>query len=173
MYLLKKSLRIASNKHSNRYATSVLHHCHGKRPTLHTAQCGVLALSSPSSNVVHYEAVQNSPKEFTGPFLATMGIFCTTSQALIFAPCWYSSFSKANTWVQQGLHFLLAHLSYKDKVGILLEINMDTLLPIIGLADPPLINSLSHTSTLAPISSVTALWQFPNDLQGTLKFNNP
>ena len=112
---------------------------------------------------------------FTCPFLAKMGIFKTTSWALVFAPYQYSGFSIANTWVQQGLqhlHFLLDHLSYQDKVGNLLKINIDMLQLIIGLPDPPLTYSLQHISTLPP-SWVATSWQFLNNLQGTLKFNNP
>ena len=106
-----------------------------------------------------------------------MGISRTTSQALVFAPYQYSGFSIADTWVQQGLHhpkhFLLGHLSYQDEVGNLLQINIDTLQLIIGLPDPPLTYPLPHIYTLAPPSWVTASWLFLNDLQGTLKFNNP
>ena len=58
---------------------------------------------------------------FTGPFLAEMGISRTTSWELVFAPYQYSSFSIADTWVQQGLqhpHFLLGHLFYQKKQEI-------------------------------------------------------
>ena len=113
---------------------------------------------------------------FICPFLAKMRISRTTSQALVFAPYQYSGFSIADTWAQQGLqhlHFLLGHLSYQDKVGNLLKINIDMLQLIIGLPDPPLTYYLPHISTLAPSSCVATLWQFLNNLQGTLKFNNP
>ena len=94
---------------------------------------------------------------FTGPFLAKMGISRTTSRALVFPPYQYSGFSIDDTWVQLGLqhlHFLLGHLSYKDEVGNLLQINLNTLQLIIGLPDPPLTYSLPHISTLAPPSWV-------------------
>ena len=55
----------------------------------------------------------------------------------------------------------------------MLKINIDMLQLIIGLPDPPLTYSLPHISTLVPPSWVSNLWQFLNDLQGTLKFNNP
>ena len=115
-------------------------------------------------------------KIFTGPFLAKMGISRTTSRVLIFGPYRYSGFALADTWVQQGLqhlHFLLGHLSYQDEVGNLLKINIDTLQLIIGLPDPPLSYSFSHITTLAPPSWVATSWEFLNDFQGTLKFNNP
>ena len=120
--------------------------------------------------------MQNFPKFFHWPLPGKMGISRTTSRALVFAPYQFSSFSIADTWVQQGLqdlHFLLGHLSYQEKVGSLLKINIDTLLLIIGLPDPPLTYSLPHISILAPPSWVATSWQFLNDLQGTLKFNNP
>ena len=84
---------------------------------------------------------------FTNPFLAKMRISRTTSQVLVFAPYYYSGFSIADTWVHQGLqhlHFLLGHLSYQDKVGNLLQININTLQLIIELPDPPLTYSLPH-----------------------------
>ena len=105
-----------------------------------------------------------------------MGISRTTSRALVFASYQFSGFSIANTWVQQGLqhlHFLLGHLSYQDKVGNLLKIIIDTLQLIIGLPDPPLTYSLPHISILAPLFWVANSLQFLNNLQGTLKFNNP
>ena len=82
---------------------------------------------------------------FTGPFLAKMGVFKTTSWALVFAQYQYSSFSIANTWAQQGLqhlYFLLGHLSNQDKLGNLLKIYIDMLQLIIALPDPPLTYSL-------------------------------
>ena len=126
--------------------------------------------ASPSNNARPYR----KPSQVC--FLSKMGISSKTSRKLIFAPYYYSGFSFADTWIQQGLQhlqLLTGHLCHQDQVENLLHINIDTLQILLGLPLPSLSYPYKDIAPIAPSSWLTTTWEFVDDINGSVTLSDP